>query len=90
MTANMVTAACRHLFVRAETSMGQTPLHFAMKNANVELVLCIFGVIQQSLPAWTAGSNKLNAQDLINELHNCADFQGMRPIDLLAFRIDDD
>ena len=30
------------------------------------------------------------ASELINELLNVVDYSGMRPLDLLAFRIDDD
>ena len=58
-----------------------------MKNANIELVLSIFGVIKQNIPSQSQAKNAL---DLINELQNSLDSNGMRPMDLLAFRIDDD
>jgi hypothetical protein len=65
--------------------LSQTPLHFAFKNGNIELVLCIFGVIKHKLVTEPAA-----ATAAINDLLNVTDSSGMRPLDQLAFKIDDD
>ena len=67
--------------MQVETEYGQTPLHYAFKNLNVELALAIFATVKQC----SAG-----VPELINELLNILDFQGMRPLDLLALKIDED
>lgn len=57
---------CRTLLMKAEQSHHWTPLHLAMKNANIELVLSIFGAIKQSLPCQQSFGRQ--AHELINEL----------------------
>ena len=71
----------RHYCMQVETEYGQTPMHYAFKNLNVELALSVFATVKQC----SAG-----APELINELLNTLDFQGMRPLDLLAMKIDED
>ena len=60
-------------------------MHFAFKNGNIELALCVFGVIKQKLV-----NDATAATSVINELLNVIDSCGMRPLDQLAFKIDDD
>ena len=71
----------KHYCMQAETEHGQTPLHYAFKNLNVELTLAVFATVKQCSAA---------APELINELLNAHDFEGMRPLDLLALKIDED
>ena len=71
----------KHYCLQAETEHGQTPLHYAFKNLNVELALAVFATVKQCSSA---------APELINELLNAHDFEGMRPLDLLALKIDED
>ena len=36
----------RHFLMHQDSKKGQTPLHYAFKNGNIELVLCIFTYIK--------------------------------------------
>ena len=36
----------KNFLLSTETEFGQTPLHFAFKNSNLELVMCIIGTIK--------------------------------------------
>ena len=42
----MFIQAIKILFTKTDSELKQTPLHYAFKNSNIELVLCIFGVIK--------------------------------------------
>ena len=45
--------------------------------------MCIIGTIKQIL-------NPITAAELINQIMNVVDYEGMRPLDLLALKIDED
>ncbi|CDW89302.1 isoform c [Stylonychia lemnae] len=66
------------LAYKCDKSQGQTPLHYAFKSGNLECALWMVQIIKKEY-----------GYDAQQELLNSIDNDGMRPIDLLAFMIDD-
>lgn len=56
-------------------------MHYAYKTGNIEFVLSMFAIIK---------TNFADASEILNELLNFQDYDCMRPLDMLAFRLDDD
>ena len=52
---------------------GQTPLHFAYKNGNIELVICIFNLIKVNCTN-DEGDKNAKSREIINEILNVVDY----------------
>lgn len=56
--------------------------------------MCLFAQIRAVMGFSSKDTNEIDksaqSRELINDILNVTDYDGMRPLDLLAFRIDDD
>ena len=73
--AKRFSIAIKSLFVKSQDSVhGQTPIHFAYKNGNIELVICIFNLIKKNCTNEKENDKNAGSRDLINEILNVTDY----------------